>query len=125
MAYFSAFNQGDFARAVELYGGSYEMLEANNPAIGPEDRPALLEAACRYNGYRCDLSLREVVRVEQEREGAYRFTLQFNTADGQLFELGPCCGADPDEAPPVSQFDYTVELQEGEMRVLDLPVYQP
>ncbi len=84
-----------------------------------------MEAACRYNGFRCDLQVRDVVRGEQESEGTYRFTLQFNTPDGQLFELGPCCGADPAEAPPVSQFDYTVEVQEGEVRVLDLPVYQP
>lgn len=123
--YFSAFSDGDFARAVELYGGSYEALQGNNPEIDPDDRQALMEAACRYNGFRCDLQVREVVRGEQESEGTYRFTLQFNTPDGQLFELGPCCGADPAEAPSVSQFDYTVEVQKGEVRVLDLPVYQP
>lgn len=123
--YLAAFNAGDYERAVGLYGGFYDVLSGYNPTIDPEDHLALLEAGCRYNGLRCDLELRDVMAAEKVAPGQIRFTVTFTGPEGGLFELGPCCGSDPTETPPVSQFDFTVVEQDGTYRVVDLPVYQP
>ena len=56
----------------------------------------------------------------------FTFTVTFRNRDGSTFVLGPCCGADATEMPPVSEFEYHVELtNSGDFRVLDLPVYVP
>lgn len=123
--YFTALNQGNYLQAVEFYGGSYEILQSNNPEIPPQDHAQLLQAACRYNGFMCFLPLHEVVSQEQVAADEFHFVVEFQNADGTLFELGPCCGADPNSQPPVSQFEYTVVFQEGSYRVVELPVYVP
>lgn len=124
-AYFEAFNSGSYRDAAALYGGSYELLLGYNPEIPITEREALLQAACRINGFRCELLLRDIVDVEQVDEQTYLFAVTFSSPDGSLFEQGPCCGADPDSAPPVSLFVYTVRNQAGGYRVMELPVYTP
>ena len=63
----------------------------------------------------------------QEQVGdSYIFQVEFNNPDGSLFVLGPCCGADETEMPPVSQFEYTVSRKaEGKFVVMNTPPYVP
>jgi hypothetical protein len=51
--FYDLLNQGEYEKAVELYGGSYEELEYFNPEMDPEDRAGLLAAACEINGFFC------------------------------------------------------------------------
>ncbi|HLE15190.1 MAG TPA: hypothetical protein VI776_10610 [Anaerolineales bacterium] len=122
--FFSALKTGDYAAADGLYGGSYELLEANNPDVDPNDRAALLENACLINGFQC-LAVYRAVLVDKPAQGEYRFRVVFEQ-DGGAFVLGPCCGADIAEQPPQSEFVYTVKRDEaGKYRVIELPVYVP
>ena len=124
--YFTALNQGNYLQAVELYGGSYELLQGYNPEIPAQAHAQLLQAACRYNGFMCFLPVREIVAQEQAAVNEFRFAVEFQNEDGTPFELGPCCGADPDSQPPVSQFEYPVVFSEqAGYRVMELPVYVP
>jgi len=68
----------------------------------------------------------EVLSVEKTGEGEYTFTVQFLRDDGEVFVLGPCCGADETEMPPTSEFTVRVAAdQRGDFKVLDLPPYVP
>ncbi len=53
VAFFDSLNQGQYAEAVELYGGDYEVLTDNNPSLDPSDYVALWKNACTINGAQC------------------------------------------------------------------------
>jgi hypothetical protein len=122
--FFAALQAGRYAEAAELYSGSYEGLQDNNPEVDPQDRAALLENGCRLNGFQC-LAVYRAVLKDQPSPGEFRFRVVFEH-EGQPFSLGPCCGADIAEMPPQSEFLYTVKQDEqGNYRVTELPVYVP
>lgn len=123
--YFLALKQGDYARALEFYGGDFEVLSGYNPDIPEEDQLALMEAGCRYNGLVCSLLVMEILEEEQISPTEYQFTVRFANPDGSLFEQGPCCGEDPTASPPVSEFKYTVVKSGDRFLVQELPVYVP
>src|SRR6185436_20573902 len=107
-----------------LYGGSYEELQNNNPNVDPSDHAKLLENACEINGHNC-LPARTAIFKELQGD-TYVFQVEFSNPDGSLFVLGPCCGADETEMPPVSQFEYHVARPaDGTFRVMELPPYTP
>ncbi len=114
-AFLTAMRDGDYATAAGLCCGSYEALVDWNPGIDPADEPALLQSACE-NQLRCDLTVRRILAgsVEPDR---YDFYVEFQTSDGRLFSLGPCCGSNTD--PTVSQFPFTVALTPEGPQVLD------
>ena len=124
--FFEHLNKGDYLSASALYGGSYEMLNGYNPDLDPEDHAALFKNACTVNGFQC-LQVRSARLQEQAAQtGDYRFVVEFSTADGELFVLGPCCGATETEMPLRSEFVFTVvRVGEGAYQVVDLPVYAP
>lgn len=126
LAYFSALRGGRYAEAARVYGGSYETLIEQNPQIDPQSHAALLEAACTVNGFQC-LQVRNARLQEHPAQaGEYRFAVEFSSADGELFVLGPCCGAADTESPPQSEFVFTVaRAGEGAYQVRELPVYTP
>ena len=123
--YFSALTAKNYPEAVALYGGSYEVLQNNNPALDQTDYPALFEAGCTFNGYVCDLKIKNIAQEVQLSETDFRFTVEMESSDGSLFVLGPCCGADPQDEPPWTQFDFLVKKVNGKFLVQDLPVYVP
>lgn len=124
-AFFEALHGGDYEKAVELYGGSYDVLTSMNPDLDPADSPALFAQGCQFNGFTC-LRLGEVLSAERTGEGEYTLTVQFLRNDGEVFILGPCCGANETEMPPMSEFPIRViEDETGEYKVLDLPPYVP
>jgi hypothetical protein len=124
-AYFSALSAGRYADAAALYGGDYQVLLDNNPTLDPNDHEGLFQNACQINGFVCNLAIRNYVSESQPSETEFVFTVEFQRADGEPFSLGPCCGADPTEMPPVTQFEFRVQAANGKYLVMDLPVYQP
>ena len=122
--FFARLHAREYTQASQLYGGSYEILQGWNPTIDLEDQAALLEAGCTFQ-VQC-LLVQEILEAEQIQPTTIRFLVSFSNEDGTTFTLGPCCGADENEMPPQSVFDYTVELgPDGVYRVLELPVYVP
>ena len=122
--FFSNLEQGNYASAQEVYGGSYEALVEINPDLDPDDHVTLLQNACQVNGFQC-LDVRVVTFNELTSKGEYIFTVEFENPDGSLFELGSCCGETPTTSPQF-QFEYrVVESSDGSFLVLDLPVYVP
>jgi len=123
IGYFAALNEGRYADAVDLFGGSLDYPISVNPDVDPDDPAALLEAACTRQ-LRC-LRVRNIVQEAAVSDAEFRFLVEFQDADGELFVLGPCCGATEAEMPPVSQFPYTVIKEGDAFLVLELPVYVP
>ena len=114
----------NYAEAAPLYGGEYEQLQVFNTEIDPNDHIALWQWACDNQLLQC-LEVRSVT-FQQLVGDSYIFQVEFSDPDGGLFVLGPCCGADETEMPPVSQFEYTVS-RNADYRyvVMNTPPYVP
>ena len=114
----------DYAEAVPLYGGEYEQLQVFNAEIDPNDKLALWTWVCDNQLLQC-LEVRSVTFKEQVGD-SYIFQVEFNNADGSLFVLGACCGANETEMPPVSQFEFSVaRTADGKFVVMNTPPYVP
>jgi hypothetical protein len=126
MSFFDHLSAGRYEEASQLYGGSYEVLIDQNPALDAQDHAALLRNACTVNGFQC-LRVRTARLHQQVATGAeFHFRVEFSTLDGGLFIWGPCCGAIETDRPPQSEFLFTVTMsKDGEYRVQDLPIYGP
>ena len=114
----------NYEEAAPLYGGEYESLQVFNPGIDPDDRVALWQWVCDNKLLQC-LEIRSASFQELVGD-SYIFQVEFNNPDGSLFVLGPCCGADETEMPPVSQFEFTVARNaDGGFVVMNTPPYVP
>jgi hypothetical protein len=114
----------NYAEAVPLYGGEYESLQVFNPEIDPNDHVALWTWVCENKLLQC-LEVRSAELAHQEGD-TYVFQVEFTNPDGSLFVLGPCCGANETEMPPVSQFELTViRNEDGQFVVMNTPPYVP
>jgi hypothetical protein len=124
ITFFDKLSEGDYDEAVQLFGGSYEVLESMNPEVDPQDRAMLWRNGCQINGLQC-LDIRRADFVERNDEGAYIFSVEFNIPDLNLFVREGCC--DTGRAPPPDfRFEYRVILgSDGVYRVLDMPIYIP
>lgn len=123
--FFDSLQSGQYSEAAGIYGGSYESLIGWNPATDPKNQAELLRNGCTFNGLNC-LRTRSVNLVDQPAPGEYVFLVEFESPDGGIFVLGPCCGADETEQPPVSKFPIRViHNEEGDFLVMDLPPYSP
>jgi len=122
--YFDLLNSKQYAEADTLYGGDYEQLKVFSADVDPSDHAKLWSNACELAGLRC-LSIRTATLLDQGTN-TYGFQVEFNNSDGSLFVLGPCCGSNETEMPPVSQFEITViKNAEGKFLVTNLPPYVP
>jgi hypothetical protein len=126
--FFSLLSNGKYSEAVERFADDadtefYETTQRNNVDVDPADHAALMEAACTHQ-LRC-MEILNVVSSEQISDTEFVFTVEFANPDGTLFVLGPCCGSDETEMPPVSQFEYRVEKVGSEFFVHGSPVYVP
>ena len=114
----------NYADAVPFYGGDYEQLQVFNTEIDPADHLALWTWACDHQLLQC-LEVRSAT-FQQQVGDSYIFQVEFSNPDGSLFVLGPCCGANETEMPPVSQFEYTVTRNaDGTFAVMNTPPYVP
>ena len=122
--FFTLLNAKKYAEADALYGGSYEQLQVFNPDADPSDHATLWASACEMSGLQC-LEVRTATFKDLQGD-TYVFQVEFNNADGSLFILGPCCGANETEMPPVSQFEHKVTRNaSGQFVVMNLPPYVP
>ncbi len=123
--FLNALHSGDYASAEALYGGSYEILIGYNPDLDPADHAALLERACEINGLNC-LKLKTASLDPSISENEFIFSVELQTEDGALFEIGPCCGEDEESFVPVSTFSFkVVKIGSENFQVMDLPPYTP
>ena len=122
-AYLTGLHTGDYAAAAKFYGGDTSLLQTWNSDIPNADLPTLLERACSQNGLQC-LAPRSITYRSSEVDG-HHFWLEFNNADGTMFQQGPCCGETT--GTPVSMFPFFVEksLSGDGYVVQDLPPYVP
>ena len=122
--FFTLLNEGKYDEAVTLYGGSYESLQVFNPEIDPSDPVGLWAWACENRLLQC-LKVRSATFQRLEGD-TYVFQVEFSNEDGSLFVLGPCCGANETEMPPVSQFEYRISRTvPGKFTVMEPPPYVP
>jgi hypothetical protein len=114
----------NYTDAVPLYGGEYEQLQIFNTEIDPNDPVVLWAWACDHQLLQC-LEVRSAT-FKELRGDSYIFQVEFNNPDGSLFVLGPCCGTNETEMPPVSQFEYTVSRNaDHRFVVINMPPYVP
>ena len=114
----------NYIAAVPLYGGEYEQLQVFNTEIDRNDDVALWTWACDHQLLQC-LEVRSAT-FKELRGGSYVFQVEFSNLDGSLFVLGPCCGSNETEMPPVSQFEFTVSRNtDHRFVVMNMPPYVP
>lgn len=122
--FFELLNSKQYAEADSLYGGDYEQLQIFNAQADPSDHTALWAWSCEKSGLQC-LKVRTATFKNLQGD-TYVFQVEFSNPDGSLFVLGPCCGANETEMPPVSQFEYHIaRTSDGQFHVMDLPPYTP
>lgn len=122
--FFDLLSSGKYQHAAEMYAGDYAGLRDMNPALPENDHAALWRNACRINGFQC-LPVHQVLEIEKFSLNEYRLKVQFQNPEGSVFILGPCCGADEEEMPPIAEFDVYVIERDGNFYVVSLPVYVP
>jgi hypothetical protein len=123
--FFQLLFQEDYVAALDLYGGDFEELRYFNPDLPQNDLLGLLQRGCQQNGFFCKLTVGNVIETNQTDDITFEITVQLMTPNGELFQLGPCCGADPASNPPVTRFTYNVQKIDGRYRVLELPPWTP
>ncbi len=117
--YFALLNQGEYMKAAELYGGTYDVLTDWNPTVDPTDYPKLWEMGCTTNGLQC-LQIQSIGAIEDSAPDTFEFYIQFENPDGTVFEQESLDGS-----PSESTFKFTVVKQEDGFVVQELPVYVP
>ena len=122
--FFQLLNSKQYADADSLYGGDYEQLKIFSSDTDPTDHIKLWADACQLAGLQC-LKVRSTT-FKNLQSATYLFQVEFSNPDGSLFVLGPCCGSDATEMPPVSQYEYHVTRNtSGKFVVMELPPYVP
>jgi len=124
VSFLNALHAGNYDEAAILYGGNYETLKNWNPEADPENLAGLLQSACQINGLQC-LEIRGIGNARKIDQQTYTFSVEFSSSDGNLFQRGPCCGADETEMPTQVSFSFTVMKTGDTYQVLDLPPYMP
>jgi len=122
--FFNLLNSKQYAEADALYGGDYEQLKVFSSDTDPSDHAMLWSNACELAGLQC-LKVRTATFKFLQGD-TYIFQVEFSNPNGSLFVLGPCCGSNETEMPPISQFEYKVTRNtDGKFVVVDLPPYVP
>lgn len=123
--FLQSLHDGQYGKAAQLYGGTYEIMINYNPDIGAGDRAALLQNACTINGFQC-LQIKRVSLDKRVSETEFRFRVEFLNADGTLFALEPCCGSGEIDLLPQSVFYFpVVKTSKDSFVVMDMPPYVP
>lgn len=119
--FFSALANGQYAEAVKLYGGDYEVLAGWNPDISPTEYASLWQRGCEQNGLVC-MEVMDVVNAV-ETESGFEFTVTFKMKDGELFQFTGCCGETLPE--PITEYVISVQKDSDGYQVLSMPPYVP
>lgn len=122
--FFDLLNTRQYVEADALYGGDYEQLKVFSADVDPSDHATLWSNACELAGLQCLKVRTATFKILQG--DTYVFQVEFSNPNGSPFVLGPCCGANETDMPPVSQFEYRVARNaNGKFLVMDLPPYVP
>ena len=124
ISYFELLSTRRYAEAVGFYGGSYEALQVFNPQVRPHELDILFKEACENRVLQC-LPVKRVVAEKPLSPELFEFRVEFLSEDGDVFVLGPCCGATEEEMPSQSEFIYTARKTGDRFLVQELPVYVP
>ena len=116
---------GNYDKAAQLYGGSYETMIDHNPSIIPSDHTALLKNACETNGAQC-FRVKSASLDNRTSKTEFVFRVDFVNDDGTLFVIGPCCGGNATDFSHQSVFFFTVvKVDKNKFFVMDMPPYTP
>ncbi len=121
--FFSYLHDGLYTEATRLYGGSYQELADMNSLIDPADYEALWENACKVNGFQC-LYVESIGPKSQTSPTEFTFLVEFMDDEGNTFRREACCGDTSTTQQEVFEFKVQ-KAQDGEFKVMDLPVYVP
>lgn len=125
VTFYEKLNQEQYEEAVTLYGGSYDVLQGYNPDIDPQDKATLMKFGCEFNGLTC-MKVYDAEIKDRISENEFLFSVRFSNQNGEIFELGPCCGETEESMPPVSIFEIRVTCEsESSCKLHDLPPYVP
>jgi hypothetical protein len=119
--FFGTLANGQYAEAVRLYGGEYEILAGWNPDLSPTDYESLWQRGCEQNGLVC-MEVLDVVNAV-ETESGFDFMVTFKTKDGELFQFTGCCGETLPE--PITEYVISVQKDGDGYKALSLPPYIP
>lgn len=123
--FLQSLHDGNYDKAAELYGGTYEGMIDSNPGLDPNDHVALLRNVCTINGVKC-LPVKSAILDEKVSNTEFTFKVEFLNTDGTLFVRGPCCGGSEADFTPESMFFFrVVKLDKDKFNVMDLPPYVP
>ncbi len=126
LAFFDSLKNEEFDKAVELFEpvglDSWEWLENFSPAEERNNKALVLKNYCRATGTCLEAN---ILKVEQNNENEFILSVEFLHDDGEVFVLGPCCGATEEEMPPVSKFDFRIHKNGDLFKVSTPPVYVP
>lgn len=118
-------HNGNYEKAAQLYGGTYETMIDHNPSVDPNEHATLLKNACTINGMQC-LQVKSVSLYKKLSTTEFVFSVDFLNADDTLFFLGPCCGDNATDFSPRSVFNFTViKVAKNRFFVMDMPPYVP
>lgn len=128
--FFRFLNEGNYNEAVKYFevGGpdldnGWEDFSIFSPPEDRGDKAKMLANYCRAVTT-CDLRL-VIKDLEEIVSGEFEFTVNFLDSEGEVFVLGPCCGATEEEMPPTKTFKFLVKEVDGEFKVKTPPVYIP
>ena len=126
LAFFDFLKDEKFDKAVELFEptglDSWEWLENFSPSEEKNNKALVLKNYCRSTGTCLEAN---ILKVEQNNENEFILSVEFLHDDGELFVLGPCCGATEEEMPPISKFDFRIYKNDDLFKVSTPPVYVP
>lgn len=123
--FLQSLHDGQYDKAAQLYGGTYQTMIDHNPSINPNDHSALLRNACAINGAQC-LLVKSAGMDTIVSETQFVFNVELLNADGTLFVLGPCCGGNETDFPPQSAFHFMVlKVDKDRYVAKDMPPYAP
>jgi len=126
ISFFNYLHDEQYDKAVPLFepggNGSWEGLASFSLAEDRNDKGKVLANYCRAVGT-CVRA--KIVNVKKVDVNKYRFRMQFLKDDGNIFELGACCGESEEDMTPQREFVYFVDRIEGLYKVRTPPVYVP
>lgn len=122
--YINTLNQGNYIETANLYAGSYELLQSLHPNIEKDNSASLFQAGCEVHGLICNLALRNVISTVAISPDVYRISIELQNPDGTLFSH-IVQNNDSSQETKVSQFNYLVQRNNQNYRILTLPAYSP
>lgn len=122
--FFDNLSTGRYAETDALFAGDYAQLASLTILVTADNHAGLWKNACENSGMQC-LPIRRIIKTEKFSLNEFWLVVEFLDRSGGPLTQDPCCGANADASPPVSQFDVYVIERDGRYLVTSLPVFLP